>query len=92
MIYIRVKWNHSDTRFPVHLYSELDENRMEVRKVEVWADGRCGYAGQNEVFGNTGLDKVPIPSLVKIAEDLQLEPFEISREEFELVWAIRKDY
>jgi hypothetical protein len=40
---------------PVVLYSELDDNRFEVRKVEVFRDGRLGYADAVRSSGGTGL-------------------------------------
>jgi hypothetical protein len=83
MNYLRVEWNHSDSTEPVLLYSELDENRDELRKVEVYADGRRGFASVSESAGDSQLSKEPLPALNEIA----LEPFEISPEEFERVWA-----
>ncbi len=44
MKYIKVKWLHSHPDEPVLLYSELDKDRWETRKVEVFADGRIGFA------------------------------------------------
>ena len=35
MTYIRVEWKYSFANEPVWLYSELDDLRWEVRKVEV---------------------------------------------------------
>ncbi len=44
MKYIRVKWNHLFSDEPVLLFSELDDARWEVRKIEVFRDGHQGYA------------------------------------------------
>lgn len=44
MQYIKVKWVHPPNEYPVMLYSELDDRRYEIRKVEVFADGRMQYA------------------------------------------------
>jgi hypothetical protein len=38
---VRVGWKHQHPDDPVILYSELDGNRFEVRKVEVFRNGRC---------------------------------------------------
>lgn len=43
MTYIRVQWLHEDSDFAVWLLSELDEERWETRKVEIFADGSKGY-------------------------------------------------
>jgi hypothetical protein len=42
MIYLKVKWNHSFSDEPVLLYSELDRKRWELRKIEVFPNGRMG--------------------------------------------------
>lgn len=89
MNYIRVKWNHSFSDEPTVLYSELDAERWEVRKIEVFADGRRGYAGRGESAGATKLGEEPIPPLSEIAADPQFEPIEITKEEFEEVWNAR---
>lgn len=90
MKYIRVKWNHKHHDEPVLLYSELDTERWEKRKVEVFRDGRCGYASASESGGSTRLGEEPIPALTEIASDPQFEPVEITQQEFEEVWAKRK--
>lgn len=86
MIYILVKWTHNLNDEPVLLFSELDDERWEKRKVEVYADGRMGYASGEERVGNTGLGKVPVPSLDEIASDPEFDPSEISQMEFERIW------
>jgi len=90
MKYICVKWNHSFPDEPIWLYSELDDDRWEVRKVEVYGDSRQGYASETEYYGSTGLGEVPVPPLTEIASDPEFEPAEITKEEFEEVWARRK--
>jgi hypothetical protein len=90
MNYLRVGWKHQHAEEPVILYSELDADRWEVRKVEVFRNGRCGYASAEGSSGGTELGKVPIPELTEIAKDPQFEPCEISREEFEAVWTRRE--
>lgn len=69
------------------LYSELDDNHSEVRKVEIYSDGQCDYADESESTGKTGLSTESIPSLSDIALDAAFEPVVISQEEFERVWA-----
>ena len=86
MTYIKVKWLHSSTDYPVLLYSELDADRWETRKVEVYADGRVDFADQQEQSGKTELGIVPVPPLEEIAADSEFEPEMISAEEFQSVW------
>ena len=86
MIYLRCRWKHSFPDEPILLYSELDDERWEHRKVEIFADGRMAYADRHRESGDTGLGLVPVPPLAEIAADPQFDPAEISKAEFELVW------
>lgn len=84
--YLKVRWIHDFPDEPVELYSELAPDRYEVRKVEVFRDGRRVRADENTTAGGTMLGVVPVPGIDEIAEDRQFEPSGISREEFERVW------
>jgi hypothetical protein len=86
MRYIKVVWNHSLPTEPVLLYSELDDNRWELRKVEQFRDGTLGYADSDVKSDRTRLSIEPLPSLSQIALQSQFIPLEISREEFEAIW------
>ncbi|RKG96087.1 hypothetical protein D7V97_36120 [Corallococcus sp. CA053C] len=87
MKYVRIGWKHWHPDEPVTLYSELDDNRFEIRKVEVFRDGRYGYASSGRSRGSTKLGILAMPELSEIAKDPQFEPVAITREEFEDVWA-----
>ena len=69
------------------LYSELDDDRWEVRKVEVYRDGRCDHANSIESTGSTRLGEIPVPPLAEIAAAAEFEAEEISEDEFKDVWA-----
>jgi len=86
MIYLRVRWIHTMSSEPMLIYSELDDNRWELRKVEIYADGRCGFASASEGGGGSALSKEPIPSMEEIAADPQFEPVDIEENEFERIW------
>jgi hypothetical protein len=86
MMYLKVKWHHSFSDEPVLLYSELDGEGWELRKVEVFPDGRMGYAGPGTAVGGTKLSKEPLPPLEQIAADPQFEPIAITGPEFNVVW------
>ena len=87
--YIRVHWLHDEPDDPIVLHSELDSTRFEARKVEVFREGRLGYASAEGEHGGTLLGVVPVPDLNEIAQERQFLPAEISREEFESLWARR---
>jgi hypothetical protein len=86
MTYIAVQWHHSNSEYPVEMYSELDIDRNETRKVEIFADGRLRYAGAASQTGDTMLSLEPIPPLNEIASDPQFTPRVISQSEFDSAW------
>ena len=71
---------------PILLYSELDDERWEVRKVEVFSDGSFGYANRATSRGTTFLGLEPIPTLSEIAANPEFEPVAITKDEFEAIW------
>jgi hypothetical protein len=85
---IKVKWSSVGT--PVLLYSELNPELWEVRKVEAYADGRMDFADREERSGSTKLGIEPLPPLEQIAADPEFEPAIISAEEFGSVWGKAK--
>jgi hypothetical protein len=87
MTYILVNWKHHDPNEPVLLYSELDESRFEVRKVEIFPDGTCGYADADGGTRGTGLGLVATPELDEITRDPQFEAVVITKDEFDAVWS-----
>lgn len=85
--FLKVTWDHGHPEEPVWLYSELDEERYEIRKVEVYRDGRQGFAERGRSVGGSVLGEIPVPTVREFAnepEDLQAS--EISKEEFESRW------
>jgi hypothetical protein len=86
--FLKVVWNHCHSDEPVWLYSELDGERYEIRKVEVYRDGRRGFADRDRSVGGSVLGEIPAPAIQEFAnepEDLQAS--EIGEEEFEAQWA-----
>lgn len=88
MTYLKVKWIHATSYRPVFIYSELDDERWELRKVEIFPDGRMLYADPEVEFEETGLSTMSYPSLEEIAADPEFEPEVISKVEFEKIWAM----
>ena len=86
MGFVKVYWRHELSDQPTELYAELDDQRWEVRKVDVFRDGRMTWADERRFTGNSGLGLVPTPELDELAQDPQFQPAEISGEEFEDVW------
>ena len=83
MRYIHVNWLHDHADEPVDLYSELDGESWEVRKVEVFRGGKFGFADASLSSASTGLGLEPVPPLDEIASDPQFRADEIKQAEFE---------
>jgi len=91
MKYIHCLWIHSFAEEPVVLVSELDDNRLEIRKVEYGRNGNVDTADENTPSSNvTQLSLYPIVSLEEINSDKQFFATEITKEEFENHWALAK--
>jgi len=90
MIYMRVEWKHSIPDCPRLLYSEIDEERMECRKIDIYPDRCWGFADEHEEIGGSGLGEAPTPPLKQLASDPEFDAAEIERDEFERLWAARK--
>ena len=88
--YLYVKWKKPQPGEPSHLYSELDGERYETRKVELFADGRRGFADANEEFGGTRLGETAVPPLDELEGDPDFEAKTVSVEEFQRQWLKRR--
>ncbi|MFD3931147.1 DUF6881 domain-containing protein [Streptomyces sp. NPDC058614] len=86
MRYLKVLWSHDLPEEPVELYSELDDAGYEIRKVEIYRDGRCDFADGDLSSGTTMLGEGPLPSLEEIAEQEEFSPTLIEVADFERVW------
>lgn len=93
MIYIRMEWKHTDPRYPVVLYAELETERGgKARVVNVYADGRHRFGTYRNGDPRKGMGMGDVPLGVGTANDPQCEPREISAAEFEEVWAKRPNF
>ena len=88
MHHTKVTWkHHQNSDEPVQIYSELDDARWEVRRVEIFLDGSLGYASRSGSRGRTFLSPETFSSLAEIAANPEFEPREIARDEFEEIWS-----
>jgi len=90
MKYIRLKWNHSNPDEPVWIFSELDEEGKEIRKIECFRNGFCDIATASGSSGTAALMTMPLPDLKVLARDPEFIPVEISKEQFDEVWTHRR--
>ena len=88
--YLYIHWKKPNPGEPSHTYSELDSDRQEIRKVELFANGTRGFADGNEERGGTFLGSLPVPALADLAGDPAFEAKEIAVEEFQRQWLKRR--
>ena len=85
--YLRVQWQHNFPEEPVELYSEVNDEGYETRKVQVFRDGRTERADADTETRMTGLSEVPIDPPGEIGLQDDFFPSVISRAEFERMWS-----
>lgn len=84
--HFKVVWHQSDTSEPAVIYVEIDEERMETRKVHRFADGRTERADRAHSTEMTELSYLPTPPADKIRSQEEFEYTDITPEEFEDAW------
>ena len=80
MTYILVRWIHESEEEPILLFSELDDDRNEQRKVEIFRGGRIDLAGAHVESCETALGLVLVPPIDEIASSPEFVPLEISHD------------
>ena len=86
MKYLKVQWKHSIENCPTNLFSEIDSDRYETRKVYHYSNGKSDFADEISFSDEVFLGDQPVPELDVISQDPQFVPSEISRFEFEKIW------
>ena len=79
-------WHHTFSEEPIILYSEIDDEGWETRKVYIFRTGPPGIASSSKTARNVFLSNTKMPSISEIASDPQFSPREIDQYEFEDVW------
>jgi hypothetical protein len=90
MRYLKVEWRHQLHDEPSLLFSELDDEGYEVRKVEAYENGSYHWADRFEAIGDTRLGELPVPSFEDISAQDEFMPTWIDRNEFEKVWQMAR--
>lgn len=86
MRYLAVRWKHGLTEDPIMLYSEIDTDGFERRKVDEYRNGILHSADSSRSRGTTELALVETPPVEVINADPEFEARQISGEEFETIW------
>lgn len=84
--YVHVRWTHVSEDDPVLLWSEVDAQGLEQRKVEEYQDGSLDFANGRRETGSTSLGVGPVPSVTEINSLAEFEAVEIERQQFERQW------
>ncbi|WP_444928976.1 DUF6881 domain-containing protein [Microbulbifer sp. SSSA002] len=84
--YIYSKWHNSPENYPVEFYSELNGDRFETRKVEVFKDGSLGFASQHVSSKTTKLGITTVPPLAEISKQSEFYIKAITYQQFEAKW------
>ena len=82
MQYLKIQAVESNVN--LEFYIEINDSRVEFRKVELAKGGLLGYASKDIQFHGTTLDKKPLLSLEELAKKHKVT--ELTKEEFELIW------
>jgi hypothetical protein len=88
MEYIKILWKHLEKNYPRQIYVQLNDQRYEVRKVEIYEDDRIAYADGNAENG-AFLSPEPYTSLDEFNSSNGIDEVfatVISAEEFEQAW------
>lgn len=80
-------WTHDFHDEPVSLWSELDDHGMEIRKVEVFRDGRRRRAPPSARDTGTHLGEFPVPPIDEINRDQQFRARLVDGAAFEIEWS-----
>ncbi|WP_314416487.1 DUF6881 domain-containing protein [Streptomyces kroppenstedtii] len=89
MLYLKVLWKSKEENHPSTIYTEIDADGWESRKVEKFRDGHKTFADLSTSTGSTMLADQKVDSR-KIQNSSNLEVLEISAAEFEQAWESRQ--
>ncbi len=86
MYYMKVKCNVLDSDEVTEIWSEVNEENDEVRKIE-WFLGKPAQVTSINLFTfDTSLSLEPLPSIEEINADPEFEAVLIDKDQFELAW------
>jgi hypothetical protein len=89
--YFVCRWIHDFPDEPVWLYEELDDLRMETRKVHEYRDGRRVRTDRVAPELDTSLSWEEMPRVEEIDAMPDFEVRPLAADEFEAVWAASED-
>ncbi|TCK00530.1 hypothetical protein DFR71_1533 [Nocardia alba] len=82
---MRMEWRHDSETEPSTFFIEVGDDNYEVRKVEIFKDGRSHRVGLNGA-DDIGLAQIPVDSIEEINLDPDFHAIEIDATYFETEW------
>ena len=79
-------WHHTNAYDPVTFFFELDDERYEMRRVEVFADGRRLRSDRIDPDAECSLSWEPMPMLAEIQAQEEFSAEVIDAAHFEHAW------
>lgn len=88
MFYVLLEWSHKWDDEPVQIWSELDDQRCETRKIEVFSHGFRLTYDHEDPRSAAGLADVPFPEdLRKLNAAGPFHASSVSQSDFEGLWS-----
>ncbi|GAB4019863.1 DUF6881 domain-containing protein [Spirosoma koreense] len=90
MRYIQVDWIHNYPDDPTQLYSEVGEDGYEIRRIDIYRDGRIERVSEDTQDEYNFLNPQVYPSLEELNskdEWDEVKAQEIIKDDFETIWA-----
>lgn len=84
--YLKIDWKNGAPADPATYFCEIDDEGWELRRVEIFQNGKMAYADRQLAVGCEGLGLAQVPSLSKIRQDPEIEAWEISENDFDFMW------
>jgi hypothetical protein len=84
--YFACRWHHEADDDPVMLYEELDDDRMETRKVHEFRDGTLERTDAVRPEHRTSLAWEAVPALEDIDAQPDFTVLPLTAEDFDAVW------
>jgi hypothetical protein len=84
--YQKVLWRHEYSDDPVVIYSEIDDDNRETRRVEEYRDGQLEYASSSLGSGTTRIADQPMASLEAMNAKPDFSASSIDAAQFDDVW------
>jgi len=87
MKYIKIHWNHSFIDEPELIYSKINGERYEVKKVEIFKNGNYIIYSKDVNSDRLAEGKYPQLEELNFKEELEsMQAIEISEKEFNEIW------